>query len=382
MRVLLIAPPWLPVPPPSYGGTEAVVDQLARGLAAAGHDVVLYTTGDSTCPVERRWVFETAQTARIGDMTVELRHMLHAYEQADEFDVVHDHTLMGPVLAAAGGHLPVVTTNHGPFDDDLGPIYRSIASRVPVIAISAHQAGSATRTPIARVIHHGVDPADFPVGRGSGGYVACLGRMAPTKGIDIAARMARAAGVPLRIAAKMREPAERDYFDSAVRPLLGGDIEYLGELDATEKLELLGDATALLNPIRWNEPFGMVMIEALACGTPVVAPPRGSVPEIVDHGRTGWLSADEAELVGRLGDLDALDRAECREVVETRFSTRRMVDEHLEVYRATAEHLAPVLDLTGTGRPVRPAPAMAAPEPTVTAPPGTSAGRSRSDAVG
>lgn len=345
LRIGLIAPPWLPIPPPSYGGTENVIDDLARGLAEAGHDVALYATGDSTCPVPTRWTYPTARSDRMGDATIELRHLLGADEALRDVDVIHDHTIVGPVLAAARAterSIPVLTTCHGPFDEELSPVYRRIASRVPLVAISHHQAVTAGDIPIAKVIHHGVDPGRFPVGPGDGGYLVFLGRMAPGKGVDVAAEVARAAGIPLRIAAKMRESAERDYFDAAVRPLLGEGVEYLGEVGGADKLELLGRALALLNPIRWDEPFGMVMIEALACGTPVIATPHGSVPEIIDDGVTGRIAGTRDELVGALADLDALDRGACREAVETRFSARRMVEDHVELYRRL---VAPAIDL-------------------------------------
>ncbi len=333
MRVAMIAPPWVPVPPPTYGGTELVIDNLMRGLFAAGHDVLLYATGDSTCPVPTAWTLpEAAGTVAVGTPT-ELQHVIKAYEAVLEWgaDIVHDHTLVGPVYAARFA-VPVVTTNHGPFDSELGDCYRTIARTVPLIAISHHQASTAQATPIAAVIHHGVDIDSFPFGTGSGGYALFLGRMSPTKGAHVAARVARAAGVPLVIAAKMREPAERAYFETEVAPLLGGGIEYIGEVGGTAKLALLADATCLLNPLAWPEPFGMVMIEALACGTPVVATPCGSVPEIVDEGRTGFVGGDERALVDVLGRVGEIERAVCRKAASERFSTERMVRDHLDLY--------------------------------------------------
>jgi glycosyltransferase involved in cell wall biosynthesis len=353
LRICLVAPPWLPVPPPFYGGTENVIDDLAHGLAVAGHEVVLHTTGDSTCPVPRRWTYEVAQSSRLGEAVVEVRHVLDAHDHLAEFDVVHDHTIVGPLLAGATTDrvTPVVTTCHGPFDGDLRPIYRRIARHVPVIAISHHQASTAGDIPIAAVIHHGVDPARFPVGRGDGGYVVFLGRMAPGKGVEVAARVARAAGVPLKIAAKMREPGEHEYFERRVRRLLGPEVEFLGEVGGVDKSALLGGARALLNPIRWDEPFGMVMIESMACGTPIVATPRGSMPEIVEAGVTGVVVEGEPALVEALGRLDELDRAACRTAVETRFSARRMVDDHVALYRRLAGPMVVDLDqvaLAGT----------------------------------
>ncbi len=333
MRIMIVAPPWLPVPPPGYGGTEAVLDGLARGLRAAGHDVLLYTTGESTCEVERAFVFERAIGVGQGGAAQEIRQVVHAYEMADGFDVVHDHTLIGPLYSERFPHVRVVTTNHGPFESDLIDLYRIVADRVPVIAISRHQASTAGDVPIAAVIHHGVEPSEFPVGDGSGGYALFLGRMNPSKGAHVAAVVARKAGIPLRIAGKCQEPLEIDYVETVIKPLLGSDVEYLGEVDHAAKLELLGGATALLNPISWPEPFGMVMIESLACGTPVVTTPHGAAPEIVDDGITGFVRDGEQALVDAVTRVGEIDRRRCRAAVEGHFSLRRMVDEHVDLFR-------------------------------------------------
>lgn len=336
MRIALIAPPWLPVPPPSYGGTEAVVDQLARGFDAAGHDVLLYTTGDSTCPVPKASVYARSSSEQLGVAAMELRHLIHAYEAVRDYDIVHDHTVVGPAYAGLFPALRVVTTNHGPFQDELRDIYRTIAHRVPVIAISRAQAATADM-PIAGVIHHGIDPNAFTVGTGAGGYLACVGRMNPTKGIPAAIGIAKAAGVPLKIAAKMREPAERRYFETAVEPLLTADIEYVGELDHTQLQALVGDATALLNPIQWPEPFGLVMIEALACGTPVLATARGAAPEIVEDGVTGFIRTETRDLIECVHAVHDIERAACRKSVEGHFSAQRMVDDHLTLFHELLE---------------------------------------------
>ena len=343
MRVGLIAPPWLPVPPGTYGGTELVLDTLARGLEQAGHEVLLVTTGDSTCPVPRSWIYDRARAAEIGNATVEVRHLVHAYSATAKVDVVHDHTVIGPVLAAARGATNVVTTNHGPFTEDVTAIYRSIGSRVPIVAISRHQASTSRDVPVARVIHHGLDVTRYPVGAGSGGYALFLGRMSATKGVTVAIDVARRAGMPLIIAAKMKEEAEREYFKSAVVPMLGTDVTYVGEVGGTEKSDLLGNAVALLNPISWDEPFGLCMIEALACGTPVVATGRGSVAEIVDQGLTGFVCSDVEDLVQAVVKAGSLDRAACRAVVESRFSMQEMARNHIALYEQVAsrrEHRA------------------------------------------
>src|SRR5918997_2594862 len=211
-------------------------------MRAPGHEVVLFTTGDATCPVDRRWVFEGAQTSRIGEAVAELRHLVHAYEALASCDVVHDHTVVGPAFAERLPALPVVTTNHGPFDPELLDVYGAVAHRVPIIAISHAQAAAAGALPLAGVIHHGIDVDRFPVCAGNGGYLLFLGRMTPDKGAEQAIGIARRAGIPLVLAAKMREPAERRYFDERVRPLLGPGVDFVGEVGGTDKDELLAHA--------------------------------------------------------------------------------------------------------------------------------------------
>jgi glycosyltransferase involved in cell wall biosynthesis len=333
MRIGLIAPPGIPVPPPAYGGTESVVDRLARGLTRAGHEVLLAAAANSSCPVPRvrgtDVAFRSAPAS--ADALTELRHVITSYAAMTDMDVVHDHTLTGPLYGHARAGTPVVTTAHGPFDAILGPVYGAMRG-VALLAISHHQAATARGVPVAGVIHHGLDVGDVPVGRGDGGYASFLGRMSPEKGPRQAALVARAAGVPLRMAAKLREPAERAYFDAEVKPLLCSDVEFLGELGYAEKLELVGGSCALVNPMQWAEPFGLVMIEALATGTPVVATPVGSAPELVEDGVTGYLRAGVRSLAEALLEAPYLDRATCRASAVHRFSSDRMVAEHVRFY--------------------------------------------------
>ncbi|WP_369751758.1 glycosyltransferase family 4 protein [Cellulomonas sp. URHD0024] len=327
------------MPPPAYGGTEAVIDRLARGLVAAGHEVVLAAAANSTCPVPRVPGTVSAPEDRpaTGDAATELGHVVLSYAALSDMDVIHDHTLAGPLLGRPPGRPPVVTTNHGPFDEALTPLYRAMRG-VAIVAISHHQASTARGVPIAAVIHHGLDVEEVPVGAGDGGYVSFVGRMCPEKGAREAALIAREAGMPLKMAAKLREPLERQYFEQEVKPLLSRDIEYLGELGEKEKLALVGGSVALLDPMQWPEPFGLVMIEALACGTPVIATPAGAAPEIVDDGVTGYLRQSSAELVAALSAAGSLDRSGCRSAVE-RFSTKRMVQAHVELYtKVVAAH--------------------------------------------
>jgi glycosyltransferase involved in cell wall biosynthesis len=353
MRIALIAPPWVPVPPPKYGGTELVLDTLARGLQSSGHEVLLCTTGDSECPVPVAATREMSAGTDAISPAVELCHVIEAYEhiRAWRADIVHDHTLAGP-LYSVRFDVPVVTTNHGPFDVDMLPLYRVIGASRPVIAISQHHASTAADVPIAAVIHHGLDASACIPGRGEGGYALFLGRMHPTKGVHRAASIARAAGVPLKIAAKCRESGERDYFEQQVEPLLGGAIEYVGEVSREEKMHLLAEASCLLNPVDWPEPFGMVMAEALTCGTPVVARRRGAAPEIVHDGVTGFVRETDEELVEVLRRVHQLDRERCRADALERFSAERMVTDHISLYRRTVDDLV-ATGLT-EGQPTRP----------------------------
>jgi glycosyltransferase involved in cell wall biosynthesis len=336
MRIGIIAPPWIPVPPPAYGGIESFIDTLARAFVREGHDVVLAASGDSTCPVERLRGFPPSNPTTMGFTTDELRHLIRAYGRLDDVDVIVDNTLAGPILARTATTLPVVTVAHGPFIPLVRELYGAASPDMSFVAISRHQASTAESVPIARVIHHGMCISDIAVG--SGGEEACfVGRMHPDKGVLEAVKAAEIAGIPLRIAAKMQEEAEREYFDEVVRPALGSNAEYVGELDAEEKLELMGGSCALLNPIQWDEPFGLVMIESLATGTPIVATPYGSVPEIVDESVTGFVRDDLDSLAAALGSVSKLDRAACRASVEERFTDQRMARDYLALFRDLVE---------------------------------------------
>ncbi|XAS68543.1 glycosyltransferase family 4 protein [Micrococcaceae bacterium Sec5.7] len=332
MRIGLIAPPWFRVPPRSYGGTESVIDTLARGLADAGHEVLLAASGDSTCPVPRVPGLPCADTTTLGSGREEIRHVVRSYRAMTDVDVLHDHTLAGPLYRHRPPGVPLVTTNHGPFMPDLNDLYRAMSADAAVVAISHHQASTARNFTVARVIHHGIDVGSVPTGSGSGQYACFLGRMHPSKGLREAIMIARRAQMPLLIAAKMHDKAEHEYFATVIKPLLGPDAEYLGELDAEAKYRLLGDAVALLSPLQWPEPFGLAAIEALATGTPVVSTPRGAAPEIVTDGLTGFLRTDERDLASALQNAASLDRRDCRRSVEERFSALIMVQLHLQLY--------------------------------------------------
>jgi glycosyltransferase involved in cell wall biosynthesis len=338
MRIGLIAPPWVPVPPPAYGGTELVIDNLARGLKELGHDVRLFTVGDSTCPVPTEYLYREP-VAPIGVSIAESAHVLAAYEALGDVDLIHDHTLLGPLIAGMAGmrRQPVVTTNHGPFTDETRRIWSRISRHAAIICISHSQARSSGGVRVSAVIHHGIDLDVHRPGPGGGDYVMFIGRMSADKGVHHAVRIAREAGLPLIMATKMREAAEIQYFNAVVRPLLQSEDEMPSELPLRRRLALLQGASALINPITWREPFGLVMAEGLASATPVLAFPNGAAPEIIEDGRTGFLCRDEAAMVAALRRVPEISRDECRNAAERRFSLQRMAREHERFYRRVLE---------------------------------------------
>jgi glycosyltransferase involved in cell wall biosynthesis len=271
--------------------------------------------------------------------TAEASYALRAYAALEDagVDVIHDHTRTGFLIARPSFDQPILTTNHNLFDAERSLIYDEAAARgVWVVAISKHHASTADQgaVPIAGVVHNGIDVAAIPVGAGDGGYAAVLSRMSPDKGVREAILIARNAGMPLRIAAKMQTSQEHQYFREWIYPLLGGDIEYVGEVGVRGKHELLGAAVALLNPIKWDEPFGLAMVEAMACGTPVLATKRGAAPEIITPGVTGQLRGQWSDLPADLERIASLDRAACRREAEQRFGIDRMATEYAALYQA------------------------------------------------
>lgn len=336
MRIGVIASPWVPVPPPAYGGTEAVVNNLCVGLERRGHEVYLVTIGDSTCPVTRITVFDHPPAA-IGEASSEIVQARAAYALFQDVDVIHDHTTLGPQFLPDTIDVPVVTTVHGPFWPETRMMQATRPANLALIAISHAQRAMAPEVDVEGVIHHGIDLDLYRPGPGGGGYLMFIGRMSPDKGPDRAIEVARRAGMPIVLAAKMRESGEVTYFEQQVRPLLGPDVTFLGEADIETRLDLLRRAEALVNPIRWPEPFGLVMAEALACATPVIALPFGAAPEIVDDGTTGFLCDDLDDMVAAVGRLDRIDRAACRQAAAERFSVDRMAADHEALYERLVE---------------------------------------------
>jgi len=338
VKIALLAPVWFPVPPTGYGGIEWVVSLLADGLADAGHDVTLFASGDSRTKAELSFVYEIAPSAEIGRSQLEIRHALACFERAAEFDVIHDHS--GPPAAALAGAVatPTVHTVHGPLLGEPGDLYAQIARVAPrtrLVSLSLNQRAPHPELPWLANVPNALDFSVYPAEPQRGDYLLFLGRMSPEKGAHRAVAVALEAGVPLKIAGKRREPAEQQYFHELVEPhLREGRIEYVGEVTHAEKVELLQNARATLFPIDWDEPFGLVMIESMACGTPVIATRRGSVPEVIEEGRTGVIVDDYAEMAAVLKAADALDPADLRNAAEERFSRERMVDAYVDAYAA------------------------------------------------
>lgn len=345
MRIAQVAPPFEAIPPSGYGGTERVVATLTEQLVRRGHDVTLFAAGDSRTSAR---LVSTAKRALWHEeppvrdfapwwaMTIDV-----VAQQMEAFDVVHSHIDFWGFPLARAASAPVITTLHGRLDlPELRPLYRHFDD-VPLVSISDAQRRPVRRANWVATVYHGIDLGELTFNPRPGAYLAFLGRIAPEKGLDTAIRAARAAGMPLKIAAREPLPHTQDpnvrrdweYYDGVVRPLLNQPgIELVGEVEGPGKDEFLRNAAALLFPICWPEPFGLVMAEALACGTPVIALRHGSVPEVVENGVTGFVCRNEAELVRAVGRLGDIDRRACREAAERRYSPHAMATAYEHVY--------------------------------------------------
>jgi glycosyltransferase involved in cell wall biosynthesis len=344
MNIAQLAPPYETIPPVGYGGTERVVHTLTEELIRRGHEVTLFAAGDSrtsarlvpTCE-HAAWRHDPAYSdfAALFSVTVG-----RALREVDNFDVVHSHLDHFGFALTRQTSTPVVTTLHGRLDKpESEPLYREFA-HVPLVSISHAQRAPVAWANFVATVHHGIDLDQFTFNPVPHPYLAYIGRVSPEKGLDTAIRVARRAGLPLRVSARIPLPFGRDaearadweYWEQAVTPLLDADVEIVGEVGGADKDALLRQAAAVLFPIRWPEPFGLVMIEALACGTPVLALRNGSVPEVLQDGVTGFICDTEDELVLAVGRLGELDRARCRKEAEQRFSPSEMARAYERVY--------------------------------------------------
>ena len=335
LRVAVVAPPWFPIPPDGYGGIEAMVHWLVEGLVARGHQVTLIGAGDCRTSAQRfLQTYEDPPGGRLGTPFPEILHALQVDEYLDglDVDVVHDHSMGGPLVARAR-RTPTVLTAHGPVEGELGECYRLFSRHHPLVAISESQRANGPHLPWAATVYNAIPAGEYPFETDKDDFVLFLGRISPEKGPDLAIEAARAAGRRIVVAAKCNEPAEHAYFEQRVRPLLGPDAEWYGHATTEEKKKLLARASALVFPIQWDEPFGIVMVEAMACGTPVIAWRCGSVPEVMADGVTGFVVEGVDEAAAAVARVGALDRRKCRAVFEERFSARRMARDYLAVYR-------------------------------------------------
>jgi len=334
MRIALVAPPFYEVPPAAYGGIERVVAQLADGLVYRGHDVTLLAAAGSQTKARLVTTFDEPQWPRLGRPEPELLHAARVAEHIADLrpDLVHDHSAIGPAFARERS-VPTVVTSHGPATGPWGEYLSAAGDSMHLVAISQAQVDLTPELPWRGVVHNSVDASDIPFRAEKEDYVVWLGRFSPDKAAHLAIEVARQAGRRILLAGKCSEPDEQKYFDAEVQPRLGPDAEYVGELGPEEKYQVLGGAAAMVFPLQWEEPFGMVLVEAMACGTPVLSLARGAIPEVVRDGVTGYVRQEASELVDCFDLLDQISPAECRSHVEREFSPEAMVSGYERVYR-------------------------------------------------
>ena len=351
MRIAQVAPLYESVPPKFYGGTERVVSWLTEELVRLGHELTLFASGDSMTTA--RLVAGCAESLRLSpDSTDHGAHHLilmeHVLREQDQFDLIHFHIDYLHFPLSRRGRYVHVTTLHGRLDiPDLVALY-DVYNDMPVISISDAQRDPLPRLNWQGTVRHGMPKENYSFHRKAGGYLAFLGRTSPEKGLDRAIEIAKAAGMPLKIAAKI-DKTDQEYFDACIRPLLDGpNIEFVGEVGFPQKNEFLGNAAALLFPISWPEPFGLVMIESMACGTPVIAYPFGSVPEVVAEGVSGCVVPDMEGAIEAVKKIDRIDRRKVRKHFEQHFTADRMAQEYLKIYeRLVSRKKAPAAASSG-----------------------------------
>src|SRR6266508_2450591 len=326
MRIAQLAPPWLAVPPPAYGGIEWVVALLADGLTEAGHDVTLIATGDSRTKAKLEYVFEEGPGPKlINSIYHDTLHTLYAYRDVSRFDLIHLHTPFSALAAAPHLAVPVVHTLHGSFADIMVRLYALVADRVWYVAISQNQRSHDPDLNYGGVVYNGIDTSLYPFREEKEDFVLFVGRADPDKGALRAVRAARLAGVRLVMTMKIADPREEEHWARDIEPELPEGTTVLGEITVQEKADLMSRARAVLFPIDWEEPFGLVMTESMACGTPVIARPRGSVPEVIADGETGFIVDTDEEIAEAIGKAHSIDPKACRRRVEERFSKDAMV---------------------------------------------------------
>lgn len=334
MRIAQVAPVWERVPPVRYGGIELVCSLLTEELVARGHDVTLFASGDSTTEAKLSSVYYVPQREAIGIEVVDLYHVSQAYLRAGEFDIIHNHAGYSGIALAGFVDTPVLTTLHGIFTDENREFFLAFKDTVCYNSISDEQRRGCPELNYVGTVYNAVDVNTFPFCDSKQDYYLFMGRMSHLKGAHLAAEVARRAGVKLVMAGKV-DACDKAFFDTQVKPLIDGErISFKGEVSKEEKRELLAEARGLIFPLQWSEPFGLVMIEAMVSGTPVIAFPYGSVPEIVVDGETGFLVNNIDEMVEKVRARESLDAAACRRHVESRFGVKRMTNNYLALYES------------------------------------------------
>ena len=341
MKIALIAAPFIPVPPPGYGGTELFVGHLAEGLQREGVDVAVYTNGESTVNVERRSIYQHSQWPIKQPEQAWIRELNHVawsiHDALGDCDIIHLQSPAG-ISMARFVKRPMVLTLHGPHQPHLSEFY-SYYPQIQYVCISDAQRQTESM-PKMHTIHHGIDLGTYRLVTKKQQYLSFIGRIAPIKGTHLAIEVAKRTGIPLKIAGDV-QPINREYFERKIRPQIDGKlVEYIGLADLDAKNELLGNSTAMLFPILWNEPFGLVMVEAMACGTPVLAMPGGSVPEVVRDGVSGFVCRSVRDMSRRVRDLN-LDPVSVRRYVEENFSVERMVQRYIALYQQVLRETMP-----------------------------------------
>jgi glycosyltransferase involved in cell wall biosynthesis len=345
LRIAIVAPPWFPIPPGGYGGIESMVHTLVEGLHDRGHEIILVGAGKPHRSAKFLQTYGEPPLERMGEAFPEVVHALAAHDHlADlDVDVVHDHSLAGP-LTSGWRSTPTVVTAHGPIAGEMAICYRVLSRYTGLVAISDGQRAKGPDMAWEGRVYNAIPVDEYPFEEQKEDYCLFLGRISPEKAPDLAIKAAREAGYKIIVAAKCNEPPEKAYFEQRVRPLLGSDAEWFGEASTEEKKELLAKARCLVFPIQWDEPFGIVMVEAMACGTPVVALDRGSVPEVVIEGVTGFMRHDADELPEAIQRVDEIDPKDCRRRVIESFDVSDMVEGYETIYRR-------MLEQSGSGGP-------------------------------
>lgn len=339
----MVSPLFERVPPLYYGGTERVVYNLCRGLTRAGIDVTLFASGDSRADGHLVPVIDEALRLKkvpVSDCNpYHLKMLAQVARRAHEFDVIHNHHDYWMLPLTEMVETPLLTTVHGRMDlPDIPAVFLSY-SQCSYVSISQAQRRPMPQLPWVRTIYHGINANDFVYHPNPGRYLAFLGRMSPEKRPEWAIEIAKKSGIPLKMAAKIEGPESQAHYDQVVKPHVDGKfIQFVGEISESEKSEFLGNALALVFPIDWPEPFGLVVVEALACGTPVLARPQGAIPEILRDGITGYIDESIEVLAKRVQDLDQISRQDCRDWVEKKFSLERMTEDYIHVYRHLTSH--------------------------------------------